>query len=228
MLGLFIDELRLTASQASLALAAGERRLCVGIAALLSGAAPRTAANARRDRPRGNDRYQPADSQSGRLRAAAGDPRCVRSGDGVHRVDRVRRLCRPRRSAARLGDRDLRQPDLCRGAVGPVGVDRPEFRPRRHRRRSGRGCADRPRLHAGDSPGAARGAGGAQRAGRSGWTLNRPAICGALALLCLYAGHTTLWSFQERMGLAVGLDRSRWACCSASRCWARSPARSCR
>lgn len=42
-----------------------------------------------------------------------------------------------------------------------------------------------------------------------GWTLNRPAICGALALLCLYAGHTTLWSFQERMGLAVGLDRSQ-------------------
>ena len=41
------------------------------------------------------------------------------------------------------------------------------------------------------------------------WTLNRPAICGALALLCLYAGHTTLWSFQERMGLAVGLDRSQ-------------------
>ncbi|MES2054821.1 MAG: MFS transporter [Pseudomonadota bacterium] len=43
----------------------------------------------------------------------------------------------------------------------------------------------------------------------SGWTINVPAICGALALLCLYAGHTTLWSFQERMGLAVGLDRSQ-------------------
>lgn len=42
-----------------------------------------------------------------------------------------------------------------------------------------------------------------------GWTTNRPAICGALALLCLYAGHTTLWSFQERMGLAVGLDRTQ-------------------
>lgn len=42
-----------------------------------------------------------------------------------------------------------------------------------------------------------------------GWTINRPAICGALALLCLYAGHTTLWSFQERMGLALGLDRSQ-------------------
>lgn len=42
-----------------------------------------------------------------------------------------------------------------------------------------------------------------------GWTLNLPASCGALALLCLYAGHTTLWSFQERMGLAVGLDRSQ-------------------
>lgn len=43
----------------------------------------------------------------------------------------------------------------------------------------------------------------------SGWTINRPAICGTLALLCLYAGHTTLWSFQERMGLAVGLNRSQ-------------------
>ncbi len=42
-----------------------------------------------------------------------------------------------------------------------------------------------------------------------GWTTNRPAIGGALALLCLYAGHTTLWSFQERMGLAVGLDRTQ-------------------
>ena len=42
-----------------------------------------------------------------------------------------------------------------------------------------------------------------------GWTTSRPAICGALALLCLYAGHTTLWSFQERMGLAVGLDRTQ-------------------
>jgi predicted MFS family arabinose efflux permease len=42
-----------------------------------------------------------------------------------------------------------------------------------------------------------------------GWTINLPASCGALALLCLYAGHTTLWSFQERMGLAVGLDRSQ-------------------
>lgn len=51
----------------------------------------------------------------------------------------------------------------------------------------------------------------AARAGvaAGGWTLNRPAVCGALALLCLYAGHTTLWSFQERMGLAVGLDRSQ-------------------
>jgi predicted MFS family arabinose efflux permease len=38
---------------------------------------------------------------------------------------------------------------------------------------------------------------------------NLPAISGALALLCLYAAHTTLWSFQERMGLAVGLDRSQ-------------------
>lgn len=43
----------------------------------------------------------------------------------------------------------------------------------------------------------------------NGGTINLPAICGALALLCLYAGHTTLWSFQERMGLAVGLDRSQ-------------------
>jgi predicted MFS family arabinose efflux permease len=42
-----------------------------------------------------------------------------------------------------------------------------------------------------------------------GWTINLPASSGALALLCLYAGHTTLWSFQERMGLAVGLDRSQ-------------------
>lgn len=42
-----------------------------------------------------------------------------------------------------------------------------------------------------------------------GLTINVPASCGALALLCLYAGHTTLWSFQERMGLAVGLDRSQ-------------------
>lgn len=42
-----------------------------------------------------------------------------------------------------------------------------------------------------------------------GWTINLPASCGALALLCLYAGHTTLWSFQERMGLAVGLDRGQ-------------------
>ncbi|ATQ43353.1 MFS transporter [Caulobacter mirabilis] len=33
------------------------------------------------------------------------------------------------------------------------------------------------------------------------------AVCGALALFCLYAAHTTLWSFQERMGLAVGLNR---------------------
>lgn len=33
-----------------------------------------------------------------------------------------------------------------------------------------------------------------------------PAVSGALALLCLYAAHTTLWSFQERMGLAVGLN----------------------
>lgn len=41
------------------------------------------------------------------------------------------------------------------------------------------------------------------------WKINLPATCGALALLCLYAGHTTLWSFQERMGLAVGLDRSQ-------------------
>ena len=39
--------------------------------------------------------------------------------------------------------------------------------------------------------------------------INFPAVCGALTLLCLYAGHTTLWSFQERMGLAVGLDRSQ-------------------
>lgn len=35
------------------------------------------------------------------------------------------------------------------------------------------------------------------------------AICGALALFCLYAGHTTLWAFQERMGLAVGLDSNQ-------------------
>ncbi|MBO9694728.1 MAG: MFS transporter [Sphingopyxis sp.] len=42
-----------------------------------------------------------------------------------------------------------------------------------------------------------------------GSTVNLPAVSGALALLCLYAGHTTLWSFQERMGLAVGLDRSQ-------------------
>lgn len=42
-----------------------------------------------------------------------------------------------------------------------------------------------------------------------GRTINLPATCGALALLCLYAGHTTLWSFQERMGLAVGLNRSQ-------------------
>ncbi len=37
----------------------------------------------------------------------------------------------------------------------------------------------------------------------------RAAVCGVLALFCLYAAHTTLWSFQERMGLAVGLDRSQ-------------------
>ncbi|MBN8811590.1 MFS transporter [Sphingomonas leidyi] len=42
-----------------------------------------------------------------------------------------------------------------------------------------------------------------------GLTINVPASCGALALLCLYAGHTTLWSFQERMGLTIGLDRSQ-------------------
>lgn len=36
-----------------------------------------------------------------------------------------------------------------------------------------------------------------------------PAVCGALALFCLYAGHTTLWSFQERMGVSVGLSRSQ-------------------
>ena len=44
---------------------------------------------------------------------------------------------------------------------------------------------------------------------RHGLAINAPATCGALALLCLYAGHTTLWSFQERMGLAVGFDRSQ-------------------
>ncbi|MDB5449684.1 MAG: hypothetical protein JWQ52_812, partial [Phenylobacterium sp.] len=40
-------------------------------------------------------------------------------------------------------------------------------------------------------------------------TRSIPAACGVLALFCLYAGHTTLWSFQERMGLSVGLSRTQ-------------------
>ncbi|MDB5465734.1 MAG: hypothetical protein JWQ46_496 [Phenylobacterium sp.] len=40
-------------------------------------------------------------------------------------------------------------------------------------------------------------------------TRSIPAACGVLALFCLYAGHTTLWSFQERMGVSVGLSRTQ-------------------
>ncbi|WP_372784675.1 MFS transporter [Phenylobacterium sp.] len=49
------------------------------------------------------------------------------------------------------------------------------------------------------------------RAQRSPPTRSRavPATCGVLALFFLYAGHTTLWSFQERMGVNLGMSRTQ-------------------